>query len=72
MNKVPQEWLEKAKNKSWFYSNYLKKIKGEPVKAVIVLDCGIKLYTPNLYKHLKEMDDFRKSLQHINNRLYGK
>lgn len=30
--KVPQEWLEKAKNKSWFYSNYLKKIKGEPVK----------------------------------------
>jgi len=52
--KVPQEWLEKAKNKSWFYSNYLKKIREEPVEAMIVLDCGTKFYTPNLYKFLKE------------------
>ena len=52
--KVPQEWLEKAKNKSWFYSNYLKKIREESVEAMIVLDCGTKFYTPNLYKFLKE------------------
>ena len=24
MNHIPKEWLEKAKNKSWFYSRYDK------------------------------------------------
>lgn len=63
MGNIPKHWIEKAKNKSWFFSNYLKKIKGEHVEAVIELDCGIKFYTPNLYKYLEEMNNFRRSLE---------